>query len=199
MGTPQTSGWNPHRWGRLRESLEILKEKKQRPVARLTLVKGHNAGDIDGYADLVALGEPTLIEVKGVTFCGKSDASDLTMENCPWHHEVVAFCEDLAKKLTDDHPDAPEYRIACSHKHSVSVLLARVDQLATLDEQGNVATWNTWIDYDRFHALAASEKPFTVEDYAAPCPSWALLGAAEDGFDPSDTRMYKKKANGKSR
>ena len=190
-------------WGRLRESLEILKEKKQRTVARLTLVKGHNAGDIDGYADLVALGEPTLIEVKGVTFCGKSDASDLTMENCPWHHEVVAFCEDLAKRLTDDHPDAPEYRIACSHKHSVSVLLARVDQLATVDDQGNVATWNTWIDYDKFHALerefSKNGTPFDVKSYAVPAPDWALFGAEEDGFDPVDTRVYKKKANGKSR
>ncbi|KAH8055162.1 tRNA-4-demethylwyosine synthase [Aureococcus anophagefferens] len=54
-------------------------------VARLTLVKGHNERDVAGYAGLVALGEPTLVEVKGVTFCGKSDASDLTMENCPWH------------------------------------------------------------------------------------------------------------------
>ena len=81
-----------------------------------------------------------------------------------------------------------------AHKHSVSVLLARVDQLKATD-----GTWDTWIDYDRFHALASSNEPFTVEDYKAPCPPWALLGAAEDGFDPSDTRMYKKKANGKSR
>ena len=80
-----------------------------------------------------------------------------------------------------------------AHKHSVSVLLARVDQLKGPDG------WNTWIDYDRFHVLASSGEPFTVEDYASKCPPWALLGAAEDGFDPSDTRMYKKKANGKSR
>ena len=65
--------------------------------------------------------------------------------------------------------------------------------------KGADGAWDTWIDYDRFHALAASGEPFTVEDYKAPCPPWALLGAAEDGFDPSDTRMYKKKANGKSR
>ena len=89
---------------------------------------------------------------------------------------------------------------ACAHKHSVSTLLARCDRLTRCDRLKDPdGTWNTRIDYDRFHALAASEKPFTVEDYAAPCPSWALLGAAEDGFDPSDTRMYKKKANGKSR
>ena len=80
-------------WERLRESLVILREKKQRTVARLTLVKGHNEGDISGYAELIALGEPTLVEVKGVTFCGKSDASDLTMANCPWHHEVAARVE----------------------------------------------------------------------------------------------------------
>ena len=35
-------------WERLRESLVILREKKQRTVARLTLVKGHNEGDISG-------------------------------------------------------------------------------------------------------------------------------------------------------
>ena len=80
-------------WERLRESLVILREKKQRTVARLTLVKGHNEGDISGYAELIALGEPTLVEVKGVTFCGKSDASDLTMANCPWHHEVAGGVE----------------------------------------------------------------------------------------------------------
>ena len=181
-------------WERLRESLVILREKKQRTVARLTLVKGHNEGDISGYAELIALGEPTLVEVKGVTFCGKSDASDLTMANCPWHHEVAAFCQELAARIAKDHPSCPRYEVACAHKHSVSTLLARCDQLKAPD-----GTWNTWIDYDRFHALAASGEPFTVEDYAAPCPSWALLGAAEDGFDPSDTRMYKKKANGKSR
>ena len=41
----------------------------------------------------------------------------------------------------------------------------------------------------RFHALAGSGEPLAVEDYKAPCPPWALFEAAEDGFDPSDTRM----------
>jgi len=185
-------------WERLRESLVILKEKRQRTVARLTLVKGHNADDIGGYAELIALGEPTLVEVKGVTFCGKSDASDLTMENCPWHHEVVVFCNQLAAALRENHPDCPLYECACSHKHSVSVLIARVDQLKATD-----GTWNTWIDYPKFHDLERAYvehgTPFTVQDYAAPCPDWALFGAREDGFDPVDTRVYKKKANGKSR
>ena len=115
------------------------------------------------------------------------------IDACP-HTQVEAFCKELAARLAKDHPSCPRYEVACAHKHSVSVLLARVDQLKGAD-----GAWDTWIDYDRFHALAASGEPFTVEDYKAPCPPWALLGAAEDGFDPSDTRMYKKKANGKSR
>jgi hypothetical protein len=37
---------------------------------------------------LIAVGEPDFIEVKAVTYCGKSDASSLTMANVPWHAEV---------------------------------------------------------------------------------------------------------------
>ena len=40
------------------------------------------------YAELVRRGQPDFIEVKGVTFCGSSDASTLTMKNVPFHHEV---------------------------------------------------------------------------------------------------------------
>ena len=72
---------------------------------RLTLVKAWNAEELqvsfcqtshrsfkmmvfEGYADLVSLGRPSFIEIKGVTFCGDSKASSLTMQNVPWHEEV---------------------------------------------------------------------------------------------------------------
>lgn len=180
-------------WDRLKRSLVLLKAKEQRTVARLTIVKGYNEDDISGYADLIALGLPTFIEIKGVTFCGKSDASDLTMESCPWHHEIVHFSEDLCKALNDKGVPT-EYAVACAHKHSVSVVLARKDQLYVEGEG-----WYTWIDYDKFHALVEAGQPFKVQDYRAKTPAWALAGAKEDGFDPVDTRLYKKKANGKSR
>jgi tRNA wybutosine-synthesizing protein 1 len=48
--------------------------------------------EIANYAELIKLGCPDFIEVKGVTFCGDSDASDLTIKNTPFHDEVVAFC-----------------------------------------------------------------------------------------------------------
>lgn len=179
-------------WARLRKSLALLSMKEQRTVARLTIVKGYNEADLKGYAELCALGAVTLIEIKGVTFCGKSDASDLTMESCPWHHEIVDFGRKLLAELRSI-PNAPPYDLACAHQHSVSVLLARTDIL----KQGD--TWYTWVDYDKFNKLALSGQPFCVRDYSAPTPPWALFDAQEQGFDPSDTRLYKKKANGKSR
>ena len=165
-----------------------------------------NAEDAAEYAKLIDLGKPDFIEIKGMTYCGTtSGASNLTMENVPYHEEVKKFGEDLCMarlkqqggdtsgELTGGTPKEAEYGLACEHAHSCCILLGRKDPYLVDGE------WHTWIDYDRFHALAASGEPFAVEDYKAPCPSWALLGAAEDGFDPSDTRMYKKKANGKSR
>lgn len=192
-------------WERLQQSLSMLKDKGQRTVARLTVVKGWNSDEVSGYAKLVALGQVSLVEVKGVTFCGKSDASNLNMSNTPWHHEVVDLVKTLKselEKLRKEDSSIPQYDIACEHKHSVSVLLARVDQFAYDDPETGVRRWRTWIDYDKFQKLAArnSEDPsftFGVKDYVADTPAWALYGAKEEGFDPTDTRHRKKKKHPK--
>lgn len=100
---------------------------------RLTLVKAWNTDEIQQYAELVSRGNPDFIEVKGVTFCGESKASDITMANIPWHEEVfvcvfvhwlyilsrqvVGFVQKLADMLED-------YEIACEHEHSNCVLIA---------------------------------------------------------------------------
>jgi len=198
-------------WDRLRQSLELLKDKGQRTVARLTVVKGWNSDEIEGYAELVALGKVSLVEVKGVTFCGKSDASNLNMSNSPWHHEVVDLVKNLRTELQrirqkaidrGDTDILPEYDLACEHKHSCSVLLARVDQFAVDDPVTGQRKWRTWIDYDKFQELACQNEAdptftFQVKDYLADTPTWALFGAAEEGFDPTDTRHRKKKKHPK--
>jgi tRNA wybutosine-synthesizing protein 1 len=194
-------------WDRLKKSLSCLKHKGQRTVARLTVVKGWNSDEIGGYARLIALGHCSLVEVKGVTFCGKSDASNLNMSNTPWHHEVVHFTKQLLKELNAIREGGddlmPEYDLACEHKHSCSVLLARVDQFAVADENDPTKRkWRTWIDYDKFQELAAQHAldptfTFGVEDYVADTPSWALFGADEEGFDPTDNRHFKKKKHPK--
>ena len=96
--------------------MKELDRKNQRTVYRLTLVKGWNADEIESYAKLVSLGNPDLIEVKGVTYCGTSKASKLTMENVPWHEEVIYFVKKLVEKL-------PDYDISCEHEHSNCLLI----------------------------------------------------------------------------
>ena len=44
----------------------------------------------------------------------------------------------------------------------------------------------------RFHELVASKAAFTDEDYMCVTPSWAVFGAPEEGFDPVETRHYRK-------
>jgi tRNA wybutosine-synthesizing protein 1 len=191
-------------WDRLRESLVTLKDKGQRTVARLTVVKGWNSNEIQGYANLIDLGKVSLVEIKGVTFCGKSDASNLNMSNSPWHHEVIALAQTIQQKLEEmtkaGGPNAPPlYGVACEHKHSCSVLLARVDQFAVEDPVTGKRKWRTWIDYPKYHELAmkhAADPTFTfsVMDYVADTPDWAMFGAEEAGFDPTDRRHHR---NGK--
>eukprot|EP00928_Gymnodinium_smaydae_P063877 TRINITY_DN47355_c0_g1_i1.p1 TRINITY_DN47355_c0_g1~~TRINITY_DN47355_c0_g1_i1.p1 ORF type:complete len:700 (-),score=142.86 TRINITY_DN47355_c0_g1_i1:136-2235(-) len=166
-------------WERYLESLRAIRDKKQRTVYRLTLVKDGNMSDPAAYAKLVALGDPDFIEIKSVTFCGESKASSLTIGNVPWHEEVKAFSEAmLAAEGLDD-----QYELACEHQHSNIVLIAHKRYKIN-------GKWHTWIDYDKFHQLAASGSDFGVHDYLAETPSWAVYGAAERGFDPNEKREF---------
>ncbi|NWR52325.1 TYW1 synthase, partial [Regulus satrapa] len=171
-------------WQRFLDSLKALAEKQQRTVYRLTLVKAWNVDELKAYADLISLGKPDFIEVKGVTYCGESSASSLTMANVPWHGEVVSFVQELARLL-------PEYGIACEHEHSNCLLMAH----SKFQVDGE---WRTWIDYGRFqeliteHEHSGGSRTFTAADYTARTPPWALFGARERGFDPLDVRFQRK-------
>uniref|UniRef100_A0A0G4GG36 Radical SAM core domain-containing protein n=1 Tax=Chromera velia CCMP2878 TaxID=1169474 RepID=A0A0G4GG36_9ALVE len=142
----------PDFWERLLKSIDALRRKKQRTVFRLTLIKEVNDEDVKGYADLVARGHPDFVEVKGVTFCGSSDAFKLSIKNSPHVWETMNFAERLmsalAEKRESGEEDVPEYGLACEHAHSNSFLLARKDQFF---KKGK---WHTWIDFDRFTSLA---------------------------------------------
>lgn len=171
-------------WERFLACLEELKRKGQRTVYRLTLVKSYNMDELDNYAELITIGQPDFIEVKAVTYCGKSDGSDLTMKNVPWHDEVRDFCAALCARVSGS------YGLAAEHAHSTCVLLAK--KKFCIEGQ-----WHTWIDYDRFHELVqqyyVDGTEFTADDYMAPTPSWAAYDALEHGFDPVETRFRRTK------
>ena len=56
-------------WDRLCSSLTSLKNRGQRTVARLTVVKGWNSDEIEGYAKLIALGHCSFVEVRMIVLC----------------------------------------------------------------------------------------------------------------------------------
>ena len=175
-------------WERFLDALDLLRARRQRTVFRLTLVKGENMRELDEYAALVARGAPDFIEVKGVTWCGESPGSNLTMANVPWHADVRAFCEALAART------GGAYGLAAEHAHSCCVLLAKQE----FRDPAAGAGWRTHIDFDaffeRFDAWAAHGTPFSSHDYSAPTPAWAAYGAKEAGFDPEYTRHFRNRA-----
>jgi tRNA wybutosine-synthesizing protein 1 len=150
-------------------------------VYRLTLVKDFNVEELENYAELVKRAKPEFIEVKGVTFSGDTKSNPLTMQNVPYHREVLAFCTSLAAMI-------PDYELACEHEHSCSVLIAH--KKFKIDNE-----WHTWIDYERFNQLVndPNAAPFTSLDYCAKTPRWAYFNSQEHGFDPQETRFHRNK------
>ena len=171
----------PDFWERFLTCVDMLREKKQRTVFRMTLVNGWNTEQLDKYVELVRRAQPDFVEVKGVTYCGDSKASPLTIKHCPFHHEVRAYCAAMAAAL------GAGYEVASEHAHSNIVLLAKTDFKIG-------GRWHTWIDYDKFTALANGGEPFGALDYCLPTPEWACWdpAAADGGFDPVETRFMRK-------
>lgn len=168
-------------WERYLECLEILSEKRQRTVYRLTLVQEANMEDLNGYAELIRLGKPDFIEIKGVTYCGTSKANKLTMKNVPWHEQVVEFAKSLMMQLEMKET----YELACEHSHSNCVLIAN----SKFKINGK---WHTWINYEKYFQLIKGRQEFDSLDYVAETPSWAIFGSPESGFDPEHMRWIRK-------
>ena len=123
-------------WERFLACLDMLREKQQRTVYRVTLMKGYNMHMIEEYAALVKRGLPTLIEIKGVTFCGDSKASEMTMDHVPFHEEVREFTQLVADAC------GPDYEVASEHAHSCCMLIAHTSMKVD-------GVFQTWIDYPK--------------------------------------------------
>uniref|UniRef100_A0A0G4F9H8 Radical SAM core domain-containing protein n=1 Tax=Chromera velia CCMP2878 TaxID=1169474 RepID=A0A0G4F9H8_9ALVE len=147
-------------WERLLVSCDVLKEKRQRTVLRLTLVKGWNDRDLEGYAKLVERSGADFVEVKGVMFCGGDERRQwgLGLQNTPQAWETRSFAEALCSALNLKGRSSAElsgrgaggsqdavlredsgYGLACEHAHSNSCLIASnrfLVSATTQEEQG---------------------------------------------------------------
>ncbi|MFH0956761.1 MAG: 4-demethylwyosine synthase TYW1 [Candidatus Aenigmatarchaeota archaeon] len=106
----------PDFWERLNESLQLMNSFSCRKVLRLTLAKGLNMENAEGYARLIEKASPDFIECKGYMWVGYS-RERLRKENMPLHHEVKEFSEKLSE-LTG-------YPVRDEQKESRVVLLGK--------------------------------------------------------------------------
>ena len=104
-------------WNTLQKSLSMM-HKFNRNVVRLTLVKGYNLVDPEGYAKLIEKYKPMFVEAKGYVHVGHSQER-LEVGNMPYHHEIMEF----AKKIEEN----SGYKVIDSKKESKVALLARED------------------------------------------------------------------------
>ncbi|MBW2976747.1 4-demethylwyosine synthase TYW1 [Candidatus Woesearchaeota archaeon] len=104
-------------WERLQKSLSIM-HKFRRNVIRLTLTKGYNFVEPEGYAKLIEKYRPMFVEAKGYVHVGHSQER-LEVENMPHHAEIMEF----AKKIEEN----SSYKVIDQKKESKVVLLAKED------------------------------------------------------------------------
>ncbi len=109
----------PDGWDRIKGTLELMKDADTRTVIRLTLVKGENMHNPEGYAKLIKLANPMFVEAKAYMFVGFS-RQRLTINNMPRHEEIRAFAEELVKHL-------PGYHLEDEYEPSRVVLIMRDD------------------------------------------------------------------------
>jgi tRNA wybutosine-synthesizing protein 1 len=98
-------------WDRVNQSLEVLGSRENRRALRLTLVKGVNMIDPEGYGTLIKKAKPDYVEVKAYMHLGYS-RNRLPREAMPRHEEVLAFADQVAE--------------ACGYKRAMDVELSRV-------------------------------------------------------------------------
>lgn len=124
-------------WEKTLETLELLPSFTSPTVIRITLVKGFNMHSkaIEGWSKLLAIGEPTFIEVKAYMNIGTSILR-LSRYDMPSHEEVKDIAIKLAQKIG--------YNIVSESIPSRVVLLSKLDK--PLIRHGNAPT--TWYDKD---------------------------------------------------
>ncbi|MBI2075920.1 MAG: 4-demethylwyosine synthase TYW1 [Candidatus Aenigmarchaeota archaeon] len=103
-------------WQRVMESLELLRQFQCDTVVRLTLAKGLNFTDPEGYAEIIENSGVKFIEVKSFMAVGGS-RKVMKYEDMPLHSEIQEFAAEIERHSS--------YRIVDEKSDSRVVLLSR--------------------------------------------------------------------------
>ncbi len=106
-------------WENFLSFLSHFSTMKTRRVFRLTLVKGANMSDADGYANLISIGRPHYVEVKGFSYVGgaRNEKRSLSYTQMPGKEEILAFAGEIAKKsgyFLADYHESSRVALLCS-------------------------------------------------------------------------------------
>ena len=101
------------------ETLNLLKSFNCPSAIRLTLIRGLNLEDPQGYAKLISKADPTYIEPKAYMYIGYS-RKRLAFENMPTYKQVREFSLKLA--------ESTGYRIIDDSVESRVVLLSKLEK-----------------------------------------------------------------------
>jgi tRNA wybutosine-synthesizing protein 1 len=85
----------PKAWEKLKETLAFLPSFKCPTVMRITLVRGLNMKNVEGYTKLIGEAAPTYVEPKAYMYVGFSRLR-LGYEHMPTYKEIREFAEKLA-------------------------------------------------------------------------------------------------------
>jgi tRNA wybutosine-synthesizing protein 1 len=85
-------------WERIGESLSVLRDSPSRTVVRMTMIRGLNMFDPEGYARLLEMAEPNFVEAKAYMHLGRSRAR-LNRDAMPEHSEIISFATKLSTAL----------------------------------------------------------------------------------------------------
>ena len=95
-------------WNKIRRSLALIK-KFPRSTIRLTLAKGSNMGNAEGYAQIIKETNPDFVECKAYVWVGYSRYR-LDRQAMPRHEEIKRFAGLLSKstgyKIIDEKPES---------------------------------------------------------------------------------------------
>jgi tRNA wybutosine-synthesizing protein 1 len=106
-------------WERLMESLTLLRSFSCPTVLRMTLVKNLNMVNVEEYAKLVEIANPTYVEVKAYMHVGFSSLR-LGFDSMPSHGDVHDFAGKLSEKTG--------YKLLDEESASRVVLLSKLNQ-----------------------------------------------------------------------
>ncbi len=104
-------------WEKLQETLHLLKQLSCPTALRLTLAKGVNLKNPEGYADMITATEPTYVEAKAAMDVGFFSRR-LERSAMPTHSDIRTFAEKIASFTG--------YRILDESEVSGVVLLSRL-------------------------------------------------------------------------